>query len=30
VKPEWQTLTGAAVIIGSGLYLLRFEARRAA
>jgi drug/metabolite transporter (DMT)-like permease len=30
VKPEWQTLAGAAVIIGSGLYLLRFEARRAA
>jgi drug/metabolite transporter (DMT)-like permease len=30
VKPEWQTLVGAAVIIGSGLYLLRFEARRAA
>jgi hypothetical protein len=29
VKPEWQTLLGAAVIIGSGLYLLRFEARRA-
>jgi drug/metabolite transporter (DMT)-like permease len=29
VKPEWQTLAGAAVIIGSGLYLLRFEARRA-
>jgi len=28
VKPEWQTLAGAAVIIGSGLYLLRFEARR--
>jgi drug/metabolite transporter (DMT)-like permease len=30
VKPEWQTLAGAAVIIGSGLYLLRFEAQRAA
>lgn len=30
VTPEWQTLAGAAVIIGSGLYLLRFEARRAA
>jgi drug/metabolite transporter (DMT)-like permease len=30
VVPEWQTLAGAAVIIGSGLYLLRFEARRAA
>ena len=29
VVPEWQTLAGAAVIIGSGLYLLRFEARRA-
>jgi drug/metabolite transporter (DMT)-like permease len=28
--PEWQTLVGAAVIIGSGLYLLRFEARRPA
>ena len=28
VMPEWQTLVGAAVIIGSGLYLLRFEARR--
>jgi len=28
VVPEWQTLAGAAVIIGSGLYLLRFEARR--
>jgi len=28
VIPEWQTLVGAAVIIGSGLYLLRFEARR--
>jgi drug/metabolite transporter (DMT)-like permease len=30
VVPEWQTLAGAAVIIGSGLYLLRYEARRAA
>jgi drug/metabolite transporter (DMT)-like permease len=30
VVPEWQTLAGGAVIIGSGLYLLRFEARRAA
>ena len=30
VKPEWQTLAGAAVIIGSGLYLLRFESRRTA
>jgi drug/metabolite transporter (DMT)-like permease len=29
VMPEWQTLVGAAVIIGSGLYLLRFESRRA-
>jgi drug/metabolite transporter (DMT)-like permease len=29
VIPEWQTLAGAAVIIGSGLYLLRFESRRA-
>jgi len=28
VVPEWQTLFGAAVIIGSGLYLLRFESRR--
>jgi drug/metabolite transporter (DMT)-like permease len=28
VMPEWQTLVGAAVIIGSGLYLLRFESRR--
>ncbi len=28
VLPEWQTLVGAAVIIGSGLYLLRFESRR--
>jgi drug/metabolite transporter (DMT)-like permease len=28
--PEWQTLAGAAVIIVSGIYLLRFEARRAA
>lgn len=28
VMPEWQTLLGAAVIIGSGLYLLRFESRR--
>jgi drug/metabolite transporter (DMT)-like permease len=28
VTPEWQTLAGAAVIIGSGLYLLRFESRR--
>jgi drug/metabolite transporter (DMT)-like permease len=29
VTPEWQTLLGAAVIIGSGLYLLRFESQRA-
>jgi drug/metabolite transporter (DMT)-like permease len=29
-RPEWSTLAGAAVIIGSGLYLLRFEARRTA
>jgi drug/metabolite transporter (DMT)-like permease len=29
VVPEWRTLAGAAVIIGSGLYLLRYEARRA-
>jgi drug/metabolite transporter (DMT)-like permease len=28
VVPEWRTLAGAAVIIGSGLYLLRFESRR--
>lgn len=27
--PSWRTLAGAAVIIGSGLYLLRFESRRA-
>jgi hypothetical protein len=27
--PAWSTLVGAAVIIGSGLYLLRFEAKRA-
>jgi drug/metabolite transporter (DMT)-like permease len=26
--PEWRTLAGAAVIIASGLYLLRFESRR--
>lgn len=30
VTPELRTLAGAAVIIGSGLYLLRFEARRTA
>jgi len=29
VVPSWRTLAGAAVIIGSGLYLLRFESRRA-
>ena len=28
VLPGWRTLAGAAVIIGSGIYLLRFEARR--
>ena len=28
VLPSWRTLAGAAVIICSGLYLLRFEARR--
>jgi drug/metabolite transporter (DMT)-like permease len=28
VTPEWQTLVGAAVIIGSGLFLLRLESRR--
>jgi drug/metabolite transporter (DMT)-like permease len=30
VLPSWRTLVGAAVIIGSGLYLLRHESRRAA
>jgi drug/metabolite transporter (DMT)-like permease len=30
VWPEWRTLAGAAVIIGSGLYLLRYESRRTA
>jgi drug/metabolite transporter (DMT)-like permease len=30
VWPEWRTLAGAAVIIASGLYLLRYEARRTA
>jgi drug/metabolite transporter (DMT)-like permease len=30
VLPEWTTLAGAAVIIGSGVYLLRFESRRTA
>jgi drug/metabolite transporter (DMT)-like permease len=29
VVPGWRTLAGAAVIIASGLFLLRFEARRA-
>ncbi|HEU4780596.1 MAG TPA: DMT family transporter [Steroidobacteraceae bacterium] len=29
VTPELRTLAGATVIIGSGLYLLRFESRRA-
>jgi drug/metabolite transporter (DMT)-like permease len=28
VVPQWRTLAGAAVIIGSGVALLRFEARR--
>lgn len=30
VLPEWTTVAGAAVIIASGLYLLRFESRRTA
>jgi drug/metabolite transporter (DMT)-like permease len=30
VVPRWRTLAGAAVIIGSGIALLRFEARRSA
>lgn len=30
VLPDWSTLAGAAVIIGSGVYLLRFESRRTA
>jgi drug/metabolite transporter (DMT)-like permease len=30
VWPQWPTLVGAAVIIFSGLYLLRYEARRTA
>ncbi len=30
VVPQWRTLAGAAVIIGSGIALLRFEARRSA
>jgi drug/metabolite transporter (DMT)-like permease len=29
VVPGWRTLAGAAVIIASGLFLLRFESRRA-
>lgn len=29
VTPGWRTLAGATVIIASGMYLLRFEARRA-
>ena len=29
VAPGWRTLAGAAVIIASGIFLLRFEARRA-
>ena len=29
VAPSWRTLAGAAVIVGSGIYLLRFESRRA-
>jgi drug/metabolite transporter (DMT)-like permease len=29
VVPGWRMLAGAAVIIASGLFLLRFEARRA-
>jgi len=28
VTPGWRTLAGAAVIISSGIYLLRFESRR--
>jgi drug/metabolite transporter (DMT)-like permease len=28
VTPAWRTLAGAAVIIGCGLYLVRFESRR--
>jgi drug/metabolite transporter (DMT)-like permease len=30
VLPEWRTVAGAAIIIASGVYLLRFEARRTA
>jgi drug/metabolite transporter (DMT)-like permease len=30
VLPSWRTLAGAAVIIGSGVYLLRHEARKTA
>jgi drug/metabolite transporter (DMT)-like permease len=30
VVPQWRTLLGAAVIIGSGIALLRFESRRGA
>jgi len=30
VVPQWRTLAGAAVIIGSGIALLRFESRRGA
>jgi drug/metabolite transporter (DMT)-like permease len=30
VTPEWRTVAGAGVIIASGVYLLRFEARRTA
>jgi drug/metabolite transporter (DMT)-like permease len=28
--PEWRTVAGAAVIIGSGVFLIRYEARRTA
>jgi drug/metabolite transporter (DMT)-like permease len=30
VLPEWRTLAGAAVIIASGIFLIRYEARRPA
>jgi drug/metabolite transporter (DMT)-like permease len=30
VLPTWRTLAGAALIIGSGLYVLQYEARRTA
>ena len=30
VLPTWRTLAGAVLIIGSGLYVLRYEARRTA